>query len=234
MTDKRASVRRTTWPCHRLGRSDAANWLAADSERVAAKGRAIFRANGVTHDLAKKLRPRRSLAHRVLAADVDRPVSEIEGEKSDAGGQYENMLVENLRKAGVQNTFKNERLKFDRLESFAGEWLQASGGYTDAVGKVRRAAVSIGPQYGTVTADHIKQAVKEAVRGMGFDLLIVCGFAFDASVSEEIRRYGNLTVGVWGAGRRGGSYRGGRRGGHFERLGCLRSDYGRGAAELDK
>jgi adenine-specific DNA-methyltransferase len=54
--------------------------------------------------------------------------------------------------------------------------------------------VSIGPQYGTVTADHLKSAVKEAIRGMGFDLLIVCGFVFDASVSEEIRRYVNLTV----------------------------------------
>jgi adenine-specific DNA-methyltransferase len=74
--------------------------------------------------------------HRVLAADVERPVSEVEGEKSDADGQYENMLMENLRQPGVQNTFKNERLKFDRLEAFAGEWLQASGEYTDAAGKV--------------------------------------------------------------------------------------------------
>ena len=104
------------------------------------------------------------------------------------------MVVENLRKAGVQNTFKNERLKFDRLEAFPGAWLQASGEYTDGSGKSRRAAVSIGPQYGTVTADQVKEAVKEAVRGIGFEVLVICGFAYDASVSEEARRYGNLTV----------------------------------------
>jgi adenine-specific DNA-methyltransferase len=32
------------------------------------------------------------------------------------------------------------------------------------------------------------------VRGVGFDLLIVCGFALDPHVSEETRRYGKLTV----------------------------------------
>ena len=36
-------------------------------------------------------------------------------------------------------------------------------------------AVSLGPQYGTVGAEH----VKEALRGQGFDVLLVCGFAFD-------------------------------------------------------
>ena len=29
---------------------------------------------------------------------------------------------------------------------------------------------------------------------MGFDVLLVCGFAFDPSVSEEAKRYGKLTV----------------------------------------
>ena len=43
------------------------------------------------------------------------------------------------------------------------------------------------------TADR-KEAAKEAVQGVGFDLLIVCGFAFDPHVSEEAKRYGKLTV----------------------------------------
>ncbi len=45
---------------------------------------------------------------------------------------------------------KNERLDFDRLEPYAGAWLQATGEYTDADGKPRRVAVSIGPEHGTV------------------------------------------------------------------------------------
>jgi adenine-specific DNA-methyltransferase len=59
---------------------------------------------------------------------------------------------------------------------------------------MRRVAVAIGPQYGTVTPDNVREAAKEAVQGIGFDLLLYCGFAFDAHVSEEVKRYGKLTV----------------------------------------
>ena len=45
---------------------------------------------------------------------------------------FATMILDNLRKAGVQNTNKAERLKFDRLDPFAGEWIQAAGEYTDA------------------------------------------------------------------------------------------------------
>ena len=38
------------------------------------------------------------------------------------------------------------------------------------------------------------EAAKEAVQGVGFDLLIVGGFAFDPHVSEEAKRYGKLMV----------------------------------------
>ena len=40
----------------------------------------------------------------------------------------------------------------------------------------------------------MKEAAKEAVQGVGFDVLVVCGFAFDPHVSEEAKRYGKLTV----------------------------------------
>ena len=55
-------------------------------------------------------------------------------------------------------------------------------------------AVSIGPEHGTVGPQHVKEAAKEAVQGVGYDVLIVCGFAFDPHISEEARRYGNLAV----------------------------------------
>jgi adenine-specific DNA-methyltransferase len=107
---------------------------------------------------------------------------------------FGHMVIDNLRKAGVQNTIKNERLKFDELKPYAGEWIHAEGRYSEADGTSRRAAVCIGPEHGTVGAQLVKEAAKEAVKGVGFDILIVCGFAFDPSVSEEARRYGKLTV----------------------------------------
>jgi len=131
--------------------------------------------------------------HRVLSTDDKRPASEIAGQQAQVGG-FEMMIIENLKKAGVQNTVKNERLKFDRLEPYAGEWIQAEGEHTEKDGTTRRVAVCIGPEHGTVGPQLIKEAAKEAVRGLGFDLLIVCGFAFDPHVSEEAKRYGKLSV----------------------------------------
>jgi len=132
--------------------------------------------------------------HRVLAPEVELPDSEAQAHREADLGQFETMILDNLKKAGVQNTVKNERLKFERLEPYAGEWLHAEGEYTEADGAGRRVAVCIGPEHGTVGPDLIKEAAKEAVRGVGFDLLIVCGFAFDPHVAEEAKRYGKLTV----------------------------------------
>lgn len=132
--------------------------------------------------------------HRVLSTDEERPQSEIAAQKQAGAGQFEAMIIENLRVAGVQNTKKGERLKFTRLEPYAGTWIHAAGEYQEKDGTVRRAAVTIGPEHGTVGPDLIKEAAKEAVQGVGFDLLIVLGFAFDPHVSEEARRYGKLTV----------------------------------------
>ncbi|HLA68406.1 MAG TPA: site-specific DNA-methyltransferase, partial [Bacteroidota bacterium] len=131
--------------------------------------------------------------HRVLSTadkNLDGTVSEREAKEQQ---DFVSMILDQLRKAGVQNTYKNERLKFDRLDSFAGVWLHGSGEYTEN-GKSRRVAVSIGPEHGTVGPELLKEAAKEAVQGVGFDLLIVCGFAFDPHVSEEAKRYGKLTV----------------------------------------
>ena len=106
---------------------------------------------------------------------------------------FEKMIIENLKKAGVQNTVKGEQLKFDRIEPHAGEWIQAKGEYIEN-DETKRVAISIGPEHGTVSPQQIKEAAKEAGQGLGFDLLIVCGFAFDPHVSEEQTRYGKLTV----------------------------------------
>ena len=132
--------------------------------------------------------------HRVLSTadeNQDGTVSEQEAHKQQ---DFTTMILENLKKAGVQNTVKGERLTFDRLDPYAGSWLNAAGEYTNADGKVRRVAVSIGPEHGTVGPQQVKEAAKEAVQGVGFGVLIVCGFAFDPHVSEEAKRYGKLTV----------------------------------------
>ncbi|HEY2840395.1 MAG TPA: hypothetical protein VGJ26_14660, partial [Pirellulales bacterium] len=108
--------------------------------------------------------------------------------------RFGTMIIDNLRKAGIQNRVKDERLKFDRLEPFGGEWIHATGEFTDKAGATKRVAVCIGPEHGTVGPELIKEAAKEAVRGVGYDLLVVCGFAFDPHADAETTRYGKLQV----------------------------------------
>jgi adenine-specific DNA-methyltransferase len=131
--------------------------------------------------------------HRVLTTDEERPFSEQEAKKSVGAGQFETMIIENLKKAGVQNTVKKERLNFERMEPYAGVYLHGEGEYTEN-GKSRRVAICIGPEHGTVGPELLKEAAKEAVKGIGFDLLVVCGFAFDPHVNEEAKHFGKLTV----------------------------------------
>ncbi len=136
--------------------------------------------------------------HRTISAEEKKHRAEVgkDGRRIRAIGpdNFGHMILENLRKAGVQNTRQGERLKFDSLEIYAGEWIHGAGAYSEADGSTKRAAVCIGPEHGTVGALLIKEAAKEAVKGVGFDVLIVCGFAFDPAVSEEAKRYGKLVV----------------------------------------
>ncbi len=132
--------------------------------------------------------------HRVLPTADDDQIGTVTEQEARKQQDFATMVLDNLKKAGVQNTVKKERLTFDRLDAYAGTWLNFAGEYTDADGKIKRVAVTIGPEHGTVGPQQVKEAAKEAVQGVGFDLLVVCGFAFDPHVAEEVKRYGKLTV----------------------------------------
>jgi adenine-specific DNA-methyltransferase len=125
--------------------------------------------------------------HRMASANGSSPA----GLKGD-GSRYLDRITDYLRKAGVQNTVKEERLVFDRLDPWSGGvYIQAAGDYTEN-GATRVAAVCIGPEYGTVGPELVRDAAKEAVKFA--DLLIVCGFAFDPHVGEESDQLGRLTI----------------------------------------
>ena len=79
---------------------------------------------------------------------------------------------------------------FDVLEPYASDGiLQAHGTMTDADGEVRTVAVMIGPEHGTVSPDMVKDAAREALKGAGFDILVFCGFAFEAYTSETAKEF---------------------------------------------
>ena len=128
--------------------------------------------------------------HRMLSPDQELPRSMQAAQSEPEAVGFVPMILDNLRKAGIQNTRKGERLILDTLDSWPGVWIHAAGTYTDKEGATRRVAVSIGPEHGTVGKEQIVDAAKEAVRGTGFDLLVVMGFAFDPHASQAAREVG--------------------------------------------
>jgi adenine-specific DNA-methyltransferase len=106
-------------------------------------------------------------------------------------------VLENLKLAGVQNTKKGETLAFTELKPWAGgKYIHAEGRYEESgpkgQGVERRAAICIGPEYGTVSYQLVRDAAREA-RDL-FDVLVVCGFAFEPHVSDETMSLGRLVV----------------------------------------
>jgi adenine-specific DNA-methyltransferase len=128
--------------------------------------------------------------HRVM---VDGPEDAVAAEMTppvDAGA-FVTSILDNLRRAGVQNTKRAERLEFARLDHYPGVWVQGVGEY-GANGSTKTVAIAIGPEFGTVGPELIRDAAKEAVKFA--DLLVVCGFAFDPMAGEEASNLGRLTI----------------------------------------
>ena len=128
--------------------------------------------------------------HRILRTGPEDDAAEPPRETPDSG-QFVTSILDNLRRAGVQNTKRVERLEFSRLDPYPGVYVQAVGEYAEN-SHGRTAAVAIGPEFGTVGPELIRDAAKEAIHFA--DLLVVCGFAFDPLAGEETRELGRLTV----------------------------------------
>src|SRR5260370_3599516 len=134
-----------------------------------------------------------------LSPHVTLPLSEAPPEDGRAGPpngdddmeRFQRIVLDHLRKAGVQNTVRSERLTFDSVELWPGRFVHAVGTYSENEVQ-KRAALSIRPEYGTVDAEIVHQAAREAVDFA--DLLIVCGFAFDGYIAGEFRKLGRLTI----------------------------------------
>ena len=129
----------------------------------------------------ESLSPHRSLAFAGTESEANRKSeSEIAAEDDSGASNFEQSILDNLIKAGIQNGRRNERITFSSLDSYAGIYLQAVGERVAAEGvEPGRVAVAIGPQYGTVSPKATKDAAREAIRAEDVDLLCILGFAFD-------------------------------------------------------
>jgi adenine-specific DNA-methyltransferase len=142
----------------------------------------------------ESLSPHRSLTFDQRDATATRETIGERNAYDDASGpSFEQSILDNLAKAGIQNGKRNERVTFAALDPYPGRYLQAIGqrlvdGEDSAAPS--RVGIAIGPQYGTVSPAFIKAAAREAVRASDVDLLAVLGFAFDAQATEVTEQDG--------------------------------------------
>lgn len=110
---------------------------------------------------------------------------QVESELESA--DFTTMIIDNLKAAGVQQSHKDSKIIFDSIEHFtAGNLICAEGRYTEG-DETRRAAIFIGPEFGTVSREDIIDAAREA-GDEKFDILIACAFNFEASAGELDKR----------------------------------------------
>src|SRR4249919_113677 len=94
------------------------------------------------------------------------------------------MILDNLRAAGVQQAHKSDRITFSSLTPWPGEMVCAEGRYREGDNAAeKRAAIFIGPEFGTVQRPDLVKAAREA-GDAGFDVLIACAFNYEAHASE--------------------------------------------------
>jgi adenine-specific DNA-methyltransferase len=136
--------------------------------------------------------------HRVLAVDENDELIDI---AKESGGDYGDgqsfvqMILENLKTAGVQQAHKEDKINFTSITPWPGHYICAEGRYLEAneeSGAEKRAGVFVGPEFGTVSRPDLVGAAREA-GDAGFDVLIACAFNYDAH-STEFSKLGRIPV----------------------------------------
>ncbi len=136
--------------------------------------------------------------HRVLGVDEDDELidSMAETESGFGGGMdFAQMILENLKTAGVQQAHKEDKINFTSLTPWPGHYVCAEGRYIEGGGEAgaeKRAGIFIGPEFGTVSRPDLVAAAREA-GDAGFDALIACAFNYDAR-SSEFSKLGRIPV----------------------------------------
>jgi adenine-specific DNA-methyltransferase len=123
--------------------------------------------------------------HRVLAVDEnDELIDEANQPEPGYGPEqdFAQMILDNLRTAGVQQAHKDDKIVFTSLSPWPGELICAEGRYLEGT-QERRAGILIGPEFGTVNKPDLVAAAREA-GDAGFDVLIACAFNYDAHATE--------------------------------------------------
>lgn len=136
--------------------------------------------------------------HRVLGVDendelIDPNYPKVAERQAECNAErnFVQIILENLKTAGVQQAHKENKIDFTSLTPWPGDLVCADGRYKEGT-EEKRAAVFIGPEFGTVSRPDLVAAAREA-GDSGFDVLIACAFNYDAH-SSEFDKLGRIPV----------------------------------------
>ncbi len=166
---------------------------------------AAIAANADNEELVDKPRVRKNVVRvsgpftmeAVMPAELGLDeASPIEGTDGELGGfdvadapqnaeAFLDKMIRLLAADGVR--FPNNKVaKFDRLSPVGEEFLHAEGEWHDGEGHSQTVAVSVGPEFGPVTAYQVENALTYAAR-RGYENLVFAGFSFDAAAQAIIQ-----------------------------------------------
>lgn len=138
--------------------------------------------------------------HRIVPADAEDQMKTVDaadvkkkrGPLSSSEADFAAMVIDHLKTAGVHQTDRADRIEFISVTPYAGRgYIGAEGRFMEGDAE-RRAAIFIGPEFGTLSRVDLTAAAREAAE-VRFDVLIAVSFAFDAHASE-LTRLGPLPI----------------------------------------
>ena len=140
--------------------------------------------------------------HRMLEVDEnDEIVDRIAEPKSGFGEEFNfaQVILENLETSGIQQAHREDRIDFTSIVPWPGDLICAEGRYVkggtgdgNEAEKECRAAIFVGPEFGTVGRRDLVEAAREAADA-AFDVLVACAFSYDAH-STEFEKLGRIPV----------------------------------------
>ena len=133
--------------------------------------------------------------HRMLEVDEHGETFDRLVEEEAGAYDFARVILDNLKTAGVQQARREDRIEFSSLVEWPGDLVCAEGRYSEGETErqaERRAAIFIGPEFGTVSRPDLVEAAKEAAEA-GFDALIACAFNYDAHTTE-LEKLGRIPV----------------------------------------
>ena len=145
--------------------------------------------------------------HRLLGVDENDELIDNAAEAKLGYSEKQDffeVILEHLKTAGVQQAHKDDRISFSGIKPWPGDLVCAEGTYvkgdTDSglsaynaqAGVEKRAAIFIGPEFGTVSRPDLVQAAREAADA-NFDVLIACAFNYEAH-STDFNRLGRVPI----------------------------------------